>query len=365
MTSSELKRLQEENARRLTQLRRSLDYDGKKSRVEDLEQQSLNPDLWNDPASARTLLKEVAELKLVVEGLERVSGDNETLAEFLEMASEGELGELEELGLRVRTQVDEIELKTMLSGVDDARNAILTINPGAGGTESEDWAAMLTRMYRSFFLQQGWKTEVLDEQPGEVTGVKLVTFHVSGKDVYGTLRSEIGVHRLVRISPFDSQARRHTSFASVYVYPELDDEIEIVIEDKDLRVDTYRASGAGGQHVNKTDSAIRITHLPTNIVVQCQNERSQLRNRQSAMKMLQARLYAAQREEERKRLAELEGKKADNTFGSQIRSYVLHPYNMVKDHRTGQQTSDTGGVLDGDLLPFIRAFLLNPDYNLG
>jgi peptide chain release factor 2 len=341
------------------------DYEGKSARVAELEELSLKPDLWDNPAAARDLLKESADLKQVVELLDSVLGDNQTLAEFLEMGEESELAELEELATRVCSRVDEVELKTMLCGPDDSRNAILTINPGAGGTESEDWAAMLTRMYRGFFQLQGWKAEVLDEQPGEVTGIKLVTFQLTGKDVYGTLRSEIGVHRLVRISPFDSQARRHTSFASVYVYPEVDEAVEIVIEDKDIRVDTYRASGAGGQHVNKTDSAIRITHLPTNIVVQCQNERSQIRNRQSAMKMLQARLYAAQREEERKRLAILEGKKADNTFGSQIRSYVLHPYNMVKDHRTGQQTSDTGGVLDGALLPFVRAFLLDPEYNQG
>ncbi len=340
------------------------DLDSKRSRLKELEEQSLEPDFWDQPETAREVLKQSSALKQSIEGMDTVLADNETLAEFVEMGEEGELDELVELAERIRDVIDTVEMETMLCGADDARHAILTVNPGAGGTESEDWAGMLLRMYRAFCQQQGFKVETLDEQPGEISGIKLASLGISGTNVYGTLRSEIGVHRLVRISPFDSQGRRHTSFASVFLYPEIEDDAEIVIDEKDLRVDTYRASGAGGQHVNKTDSAIRITHMPTGIVVQCQNERSQIRNRQAAMKMLASRLYAQKREEERQRLAELEGKKMDNAFGSQIRSYVLHPYNMVKDHRTSEQTSDTTGVLGGNLLPFVRAFLLDPDHNI-
>ncbi len=296
-------------------------------------------------------------------GFDAVKADNADLAELLQLSEEGELEELDQLARNIKQDLDRLEFQTMLCGEDDSRDAILTVHPGAGGTESEDWAGMLFRMYKAFCQRRSYKTTVLDEQPGEMAGIKSVSIEIRGDHVFGALRSEIGVHRLVRISPFDSQSRRHTSFASVFLYPEVENEEEIEVDPSDLRVDTYRASGAGGQHVNKTDSAVRITHQPTGIVVQCQSERSQSRNRINAMKLLLARLYARQREEDAARRAELEGSKLENAFGSQIRSYVLHPYNMVKDHRTEVETSDAGGVLDGDLEAFIRGYLLHPELN--
>jgi peptide chain release factor 2 len=250
------------------------------------------------------------------------------------------------------------EIRTMLSGEMDAKNAIVTIHPGAGGTESQDWAEMLFRMYLRWTERRGLKREVIDLQPGDEAGLKSATMTVSGDYAYGLLLAEAGVHRLVRISPFDQAARRHTSFASVYVWPELPDDIEIEIEDKDLRVDTYRSSGAGGQHVNVTDSAVRLTHLPTGIVVSCQNERSQHKNRASAMKVLKARLYDLKLKEQQATLQKLGGEKKEIAFGSQIRSYVLHPYRMVKDHRTKFQVGDVDRVLDGDIDEFIKAYLM-------
>jgi peptide chain release factor 2 len=254
--------------------------------------------------------------------------------------------------------LDETELRLMLSGEHDRSNAILTIHPGAGGTESQDWAEMLYRMYLRWAETHGFGVEALDYQKGEEAGIKSATLMIKGAHAYGFLRAENGVHRLVRISPFDASGRRHTSFASVFSVPELDDSIEVKVEDKDLRVDTYRSSGAGGQHVNVTDSAVRITHLPTGIVVSCQNERSQHRNRDMAMRVLKARLYEQElQKRDEKRRAE-EGAKKDIDFGSQIRSYVLQPYQLIKDHRTGHETGDVNRVLDGDVDPFIRAFLL-------
>ena len=250
------------------------------------------------------------------------------------------------------------ETKKMLGGEHDRKNAIVTIHPGAGGTESQDWAAMLLRMYSKWVERRGLKQEVVDYQPGDEAGIKDATFTVTGDYAYGMLLAEAGVHRLVRISPFDQAARRHTSFASVFVWPELPDDIDILIEDKDLRIDTYRSSGAGGQHVNVTDSAVRITHLPTNIVVSCQNERSQHRNRDMAMRVLKARLYDLRLKEQQARLDRLGGEKKDIAFGSQIRSYVLHPYQMVKDHRTKESVGDITRVLDGDLDGFIKAYLM-------
>ena len=247
----------------------------------------------------------------------------------------------------------------MLSGEDDSRDAILTIHPGAGGTESNDWAQMLLRMYLRYCERAGFHTTILDEQPGETAGLKSATVEVTGNYVYGYLKAEIGVHRLVRISPFDFNSRRHTSFASVFVYPEVEEDDEIEINPQDLKIDTFRASGAGGQHVNKTDSAVRITHLPTNIVVTCQSERSQHRNRDNAMKILRARLYQKKKEEEDQKRQELEESKMDIAWGSQIRSYVFHPYNMVKDHRTSVETSNTQAVMDGDIDKFIEAYLLS------
>jgi peptide chain release factor 2 len=250
------------------------------------------------------------------------------------------------------------EIRTMLAGDLDSKNAIITIHPGAGGTESQDWAEMLLRMYLRWTERRNFGREVIDYQPGDEAGVKSATVTVTGDYAYGLLSAEAGVHRLVRISPFDQAARRHTSFASLYVWPELADDIEVEIEEKDLRIDTFRSSGAGGQHVNVTDSAVRLTHLPTGIVVSCQNERSQHKNRASAMKVLKARLYDLKLKEQQAKLDQLGGEKKDIAFGSQIRSYVLHPYQMVKDHRTKFQVGDVTRVLDGDLDDFIKAYLM-------
>lgn len=246
----------------------------------------------------------------------------------------------------------------MLGGENDSKNAIITIHPGAGGTESQDWAEMLFRMYLRYCQRQHYETSVLDLQAGDEAGIKSATIEVQGSCAFGYLKAEAGVHRLVRISPFDSQSRRHTSFASVFVYPEIDADIEITINPADLRIDTYRASGAGGQHVNKTSSAVRITHIPTGVVVQCQNERSQFQNKANAMKILSARLYQLEQEEEQKKIDAMEKNKKEIAWGSQIRSYVFHPYNMVKDHRTGRDTSNIQDVMDGDLNDFIKAYLL-------
>ena len=255
-------------------------------------------------------------------------------------------------------QVDAGETKKMLGGEHDRKNAIVTIHPGAGGTESQDWAEMLLRMYFRWTERRNFKREVMDLQPGEEAGIKSATFTVSGDYAYGMLLAEAGVHRLVRISPFDQAARRHTSFASVFVWPELPEDADIEIDEKDLRVDTYRSSGAGGQHVNVTDSAVRITHIPTNIVVSCQNERSQHKNRATAMKVLKSRLFDLRMKEQQARLEQLGGEKKDIAFGSQIRSYVLHPYQLIKDHRTKEEVGDVNRVLDGDIDGFIKTYLM-------
>lgn len=284
--------------------------------------------------------------------------DVEVLLEFTE-SGETEIEEvLEELQSYSKI-IDDVELKMILGEEQDTQDAIVTIHPGAGGTESQDWAEMLFRMYSRWVEQKDFNKEIMDYQPGDEAGLKDVTFEVKGDYAYGLLKAEAGIHRLVRISPFDSNSRRHTSFASVFVYPSSDEEIEIEIEPGDLRIDTYRASGAGGQHVNKTDSAIRITHLPTGIVAQCQNERSQHKNKATAMKVLKARLYQLELEKQKENNKELENTKMDIGWGSQIRSYVFHPYNMVKDHRTKEETGNISAVMDGALDNFIKAFLLS------
>jgi len=258
----------------------------------------------------------------------------------------------------LEAQVDAAETKKMLAGEHDAANAIVSIHPGAGGVESQDWAEMLLRMYLKWAERRGFKRELIDYQPGEEAGLKSVTFMLNGENAFGLMSAEAGVHRLVRISPFDQAARRHTSFASVYVWPELDDEIEIDIPEKDLRIDTFRSSGAGGQHVNVTDSAVRITHLPTGIVTSCQNERSQHKNRDVAMKVLKAKLYDLKEKEQQDKLSQIGGAKKDIAFGSQIRSYVLQPYQMIKDHRTKHQEGQVDKVLNGDIEPFIKTYLM-------
>src|SRR3954469_18647097 len=289
--------------------------------------------------------------------LERRAND---IAAYFELAREGEKvePELKKEIDALQALVEKLETETLLSGENDARNAIVTIHPGAGGTESQDWAEMLMRMYLRWAERQGFQTELNDYQAGEEAGIKSATFSVNGPYAYGLLTSEIGVHRLVRISPFDQAKRRHTSFASVYVSPEIDDSIDIVIKPEEIRVDTYRSSGKGGQHVNTTDSAVRITHLATGLVASCQNERSQHKNRERAMSMLRSKLYEFEMEKKRAATKKIEDSKLDIEFGSQIRSYVLQPYRMIKDHRTKIEVGDVDRVIDGDLQPFIRAYLL-------
>ena len=281
------------------------------------------------------------------------------ISAYFELAREGENvdGELRREIDALRQLVDRLETESLLSGENDARNAIVTIHPGAGGTESQDWAEMLLRMYLRWAELHGFQTVLYDYQPGEEAGIKSATFAVNGEYAFGLLTSEIGVHRLVRISPFDQAKRRHTSFASVYVSPEIDDSIEIIIKPEELRVDTYRSSGKGGQHVNTTDSAVRITHLPTGLVASCQNERSQHKNRERAMSMLRSKLYEHELEKKRAATKKIEDSKLDIDFGSQIRSYVLQPYRMIKDHRTKLEVGDVDRVIDGDLQPFISAYL--------
>lgn len=338
------------------------DADGLKARLAELEQEASRPDLWNDRERAEKLLRDKRGVEREVAFFARLGQSLDDAGVLLELASEEQdrdaIAEVAERLAASERDLDEAELRRLLGGEHDASNAILSINAGAGGTDAADWAEMLFRMYLRWAESHGYRLEVLDEQPGDEAGLRSVTVTVSGDYAFGYLKAEEGVHRLVRISPFDSQHRRHTAFASVSVYPEIDDSIEVEIDENDLRIDTYRAGGAGGQHVNKTDSAVRITHLPSGIVVQCQNERSQHKNRAAAMKVLRARLYERAREEQEARVAALRGEKRDINFGSQIRSYTLHPSQRVKDHRTDCEAGNAEGVLLGDIDRFIRATLL-------
>ena len=339
----------------------TFDVDAARSALEGLRAKAGEPDFWSRPEEAQDILKQTRTHERAVQTAERLAQWKDELDTFAELLHEGEPAEKDarEAIAAATAFADELELSVKMGAPEDAKNAWLIIHAGAGGTESQDWAEMLLRMYMRFAESRGWKSELIDRQDGEEAGLKSATLHMVGDHAYGYLRSEMGVHRLVRISPFDAAKRRHTSFASVYVSPEIDDDIEIDIADKDLRVDTYRSSGAGGQHVNVTDSAVRITHLPTGIVVTCQNERSQGRNREMAMRVLRARLYQKALEERRSVEEKRAGEKKSIEWGSQIRSYVLHPYQMVKDHRTGHETGDTDKVLDGGLSPFIEAYLKN------
>jgi len=324
-----------------------------------VEAQVSDPDFWNDPENSQKTMRERSRLEAALATDRELTRRVDDISAYLELASEGEqVGEevARELA-ELREVVERLETETLLSGEMDRASAIVTIHPGAGGTESQDWAEMLLRMFLRWCERKGFQTEVNDLQPGDEAGIKSATFSVSGEFAYGLLTSEIGVHRLVRISPFDQAARRHTSFASVYVAPEIDDSIEVVIKPEDIRVDTYRSGGKGGQHVNTTDSAVRITHHPTGIVVSCQNERSQHKNRERAFKMLRSRIYEHELEKKRAASRLVEDSKLDIDFGSQIRSYVLQPYRMAKDHRTKMEVGDVDRVLDGDLDPFIRAYL--------
>ncbi len=305
--------------------------------------------------------RERAKLRTTLDGWRRQRTELDEAQVFLELALEGDPDAIVEARAKVEAGehgVTALEMQQMLGGEHDAGNAIVSIHPGAGGTEAQDWAEILMRTYLRWCERKGYKVQLVDQLEGEGAGIKSVTFTVEGPYAYGYLHAEAGIHRLVRISPFDANARRHTSFASVFVYPEVEDDIEIEINEADLRVDTYRSSGAGGQHVNKTDSAVRLTHLPTGIVVACQNERSQHKNRSMAMKILRARLYELEMEKQKEKMEVFAKTKKEIGFGSQIRSYVLHPYRMVKDHRTGHETGNTDAVLDGDLDGFIEAYLL-------
>src|ERR1700730_2779994 len=326
-----------------------------------IQAQASAPTFWNDQECAQNLLQERSRLEKKIERQELFQTQIDDASVLFEFAEEDDasIKELQSLLERLEHELSLAEIEMLLAGENDRRNAICTIHPGAGGTESQDWAEMLLRMYLKWAEQRGFKTEILEYQPGEEAGLKSVTFRVEGDYAYGLLAAEAGVHRLVRISPFDQAARRHTSFASLFVFPEIDENIEVEINDKDLRVDTYRATGAGGQHINTTDSAVRITHLPTNIVVQCQNQRSQHQNRAVAMQVLRSRLYEEELKKRRAETAVLEANKADNAFGSQIRNYVLAPYQLVKDARTKLERGDVNAVLDGQIDDFIKAYLLS------
>jgi peptide chain release factor 2 len=320
-----------------------------------------SPGFWDQPESAREVIDSSNQLKSWTEpwaALASRLAELEELADLLADAEDADLAsELDSETAAVADGLAELELRNMLRGPDAHRSALLTVHPGAGGTESQDWAEMLLRMYSRYAERRGYTVNLVEYQPGEEAGVKSATLEILGDHAFGYLGAETGVHRLVRISPFDAQGRRHTSFASVFVYPEVDEDVEIEIDESDLRIDTYRASGAGGQHVNKTDSAVRITHVPTGIVVSCQQERSQHKNRAKAMKMLQAALYQKAEEEKEAERQALEDSKTDIAWGNQIRSYVLQPYTMVKDHRTSVEVGNADGVLDGDIHGFIEAFL--------
>jgi peptide chain release factor 2 len=317
--------------------------------------------LWNDAAKAQAMLRERGHLEKVITeylSLDTRAKDALGLAELGEAENDAPIvAEAEAELAAVASKLSELELESLLSGEADGNDCFIEIHPGAGGTESQDWASMLLRMYSRWAERKGFKVELIDELPGEEAGIKSATIKVSGHNAYGWAKTESGVHRLVRISPFDSNARRHTSFASIWVYPVIDDTIEITIDEKDLHIDTMRSGGAGGQHVNKTESAIRITHMPSGIVVKCQTSRSQHKNRAEAMGMLRARLYERELRAQEEKTDALNATKTDNAWGHQIRSYVLHPYQMVKDLRTGYETSDSQGVLDGNLDPFVSASL--------
>jgi peptide chain release factor 2 len=326
----------------------------------EVDKQAADPNLWSNPQKSQTVMREKKRLESALTTEGELSRRSDDIAAYFELAREGEKvdAELRREIDALRALVEHTETATLLSGENDIRNAIVTIHPGAGGTESQDWADMLVRMYLRWAERQGFQTVMYDYQPGEEAGLKSATFAVNGEYAFGLMSGEIGVHRLVRISPFDQAKRRHTSFASVYVSPEIDDNIEVIIKPEDIRIDTYRSSGKGGQHVNTTDSAVRITHIATGLVSACQNERSQHKNKERAMSMLRSKIYEFEMEKKREATRKVEDSKLEINFGSQIRSYVLQPYRMIKDHRTKEEVGDVDRVLDGDLQPFIRAYLM-------
>ncbi|MAX13832.1 MAG: peptide chain release factor 2 [Candidatus Marinimicrobia bacterium] len=326
--------------------------------INSLEVKTHQQDFWLNSEKAKNILKEISHLKSHLSFIGSIDSSYEELEMCIEFIEDEVDDEYIVILKKFSEKLDEFEIKNILNNEDDARDAIISIHPGAGGTESQDWAEMLYRMYSRWIEKKKFKSKLLDYQQGDEAGIKDVSIEVNGKFSYGYLKSEMGVHRLVRISPFDSNGKRHTSFASVFVYPVIDDEIDVEINDKDIKIDTYRASGAGGQHVNKTDSAVRITHLPTSIVVQCQNERSQLKNKNTAMKILKSKLYQKVLDERKKDFDNFSGDKKEIAWGSQIRSYVFHPYSLIKDHRTDAQTSNISLFMDGDIDLFIKQYLI-------
>ncbi|UDQ98223.1 peptide chain release factor 2 [Lentisphaerota bacterium WC36G] len=359
MTFEELKLQFQDIVQRVKHLETFLKIAERSDERCEIEEKMAAADFWDNSELAQETVAKLSALKNIIEPYKKISATVEDLETAIEFASEDVDMEEEaiEIGAQLVRDLDKLELLSFLSGPFDANNCYFSIHAGAGGTESCDWASMLMRMYMRYFERKGWKYDIVEMQQGDEAGVKSVTLHVTGEFAFGYTRAEKGVHRLVRISPFDSNARRHTSFASVDTFPELSDDIDIEIEEKDLKVDTYRASGAGGQHVNTTDSAIRITHIPSGIVVACQAERSQHKNRASAMKMLKAKLYEREQELKAAEANAIRGEKTEMGWGNQIRSYVLHPYQMVKDLRTEHETGNSAAVLDGNLDPFIEAFL--------
>ncbi len=365
MEMSEIKKTLENYREQLTFLSRGFDLEKRVEEVAQLEEVMATPEFWERQAKAQQISRQISDHKKIIEKWNVMEGKTEDLETLYELASEErdqDVLEEIEVGVKVLDKLlEEATLQSLLSGPDDTKNAILSIHPGAGGTESQDWAEMLMRMYLRWMESQGYAFDTLDLQPGDEAGIKSISIEVSGEYAYGYLKAEAGVHRLVRISPFDSNHRRHTSFASVSVLPEIDDPGELDLNESDVEIDVYRASGAGGQHVNKTSSAVRLTHKPSGIVVQCQSERSQHRNRESAMKVLMSRLYQQRQEAIREKRERLEGDKKEIAWGSQIRSYVFHPYTMVKDHRTGTEIGNIQSVMNGELDIFIENYLRNGD----
>lgn len=355
------KKILSDSAPRIADLKQSLGYEQLSGKIEELEMHTQQPDFWNDQDRANGIfaqLKTLKEKRDGIDSIERIYSDLDTMIElYTELEDESLEEEIIDTSTKLSEKIEQLKLTTMLTGEYDANNAIITLHAGAGGTESQDWCEMLFRMYTRYCLKAGYKTETIDYLEGDEAGIKSVSFSVEGENAYGFLKGENGVHRLVRISPFDASGRRHTSFASCEVMPEIDDDMSIVIRDEDIKMDVFRSSGAGGQHVNKTSSAVRLTHIPTGIVVSCQNERSQFQNRDMAMKMLKAKLAQIKEREHLDKIEDIKGVQKEIAWGSQIRSYVFMPYTLVKDHRTGYEDGRVDMVMDGNIQGFLNAYL--------